>query len=497
MSSNVVVSLDKASRLPAAVVGAKGHGLGQMMALGLPVPPGFVITTRCHADWLRNERRIPADVWQLISRQLVQLEHTTGRQFRELTTAPLLLAVRSGGAISMPGAMDTFLNVGFNPHLQESGETGAPGSRSSDDRWERFKRSYATISSLDHQRDLSKPLDQLDATVRAVLASSESPRVRAYQMRHGIPAGQPTAVIIQAMVFGNHDENSGSGVALSRDPVTGENIVTGDWLPYSQGSDVVSGLATPTSIAEMAQTLPGAHKKLIGALAALEAQFHDMVEVEFTVESGRLFLLQVRVGRATPLASARIAVELVREGLIEKTAAVDRLTPSQIMSISNEQHFRLGGIPMACGRPASSGIAKGTAATTVDVAMATLGKEMAVVLARPFTTPADLPVIVKSAAVITEQGGRTSHAALVCRELNIPCVVGCGMGALGNINGRVVTVDGTTGVIEDGDSTLIWSAPECDEYVEQLRGWATELDGGTLAAHYDSPSLTRTGEQTD
>ena len=466
------------------VVGAKARGLGEMIELGLPVPRGFVLTTKCHAEWRLLGGRMPERVWGAIRAEVEDLDRVTGRTFGS-PEAPLLLAVRSGAATSMPGVMDTILNVGIVPGMGNGNTAGSDAQRWLADTQERFARSYQEIVVGGDGRVPLDAWEQLRAALDAVLASAEGPRVQAYSGHQVRVDHVLTAVVVQEMVFGNRDNLSGSGVAISRDPLTGQKGLYGDWLPCSQGDDVVSGWATPEDLGQLANAMPRVHEQLTGIAEMLESSVGDLVEVEYAIEAGQLFLLQVRRGQAALDAAPRIAVELAREGHIDKRVAISRISALCLPSRMPDRSDATTGKLVAIGIPASTGVASGMIATHLASALRLLEEEIPFVLARPFTTPQDLPVLLESAAVITERGGRTSHAAVVCRELGIPCVVGCGDGALGELGHRIVTVNGATGEIDEGS----WCPDEIrrdSEYMRELLDWAMELAPGMQVRRSDA-----------
>jgi pyruvate,orthophosphate dikinase len=388
------------------IVGGKGWSINRMAALGLPVPPAFAIPTEHCRRFLAAGGALPDELLREVDAGLAWLGEVTGRPFG-VGPEPLLVSVRSGAARSMPGMLDTVLNVGLTADPPIGDQRFAADLR------RRFDSQYRTVVGAPPPAD---PVAQLRGAVAAVFGSWESPRARAYRRERGLDETAGTAVVVQAMVFGNRDARSGTGVVFSRDPVTGEPSVFGEWLPGGQGEDVVSGRTTPLPLAALESALPATHAELVAAARRLEADAGTAQDIEFTVESGRLWLLQTR---AATLASAA------------STSAA-------------------GGRVLLTGRPASPGRATGTVVLDPDEAARRADGGEDVVLARSTTSPQDLPGMLAARAVVTELGGATCHAAVVSRELGRPCVVGCGPGSVTALAGQIVTVDGTRGEILTG-----------------------------------------------
>ncbi|MFI5613678.1 pyruvate, phosphate dikinase [Amycolatopsis sp. NPDC051903] len=465
-----VLPLDGTRPLCRDLVGGKAHSLNRMRSLGLPVPPAFAITVDVCSAYHAGGT-LPGEVWAGVLTQLTRLEEQSGRRFGG-PGSPLLVSVRSGAARSMPGMMDTVLNLGLTEALRDvlAGESGDPAW--AQDTWVRFVRSYTDIVGGPPPAD---PHEQLREAIGAVFRSWFSPRALSYREHHGITGLGGTAVTVQAMAFGNRDAASGTGVLFSRDPGTGEPGVFGEWLARAQGEDVVSGERTPARLGELARTQPGNHGELLRLAGVLERDYRDMVDVEFTIESGTLYVLQARAGKRTPRAAARIAVDLVAEGVIDSDTALARVTPAQAEQLLATTGAADGDV-LARGTGAGSGLGVGTAVTDPGEALTAFDSGDPVVLVRPFTSPEDVPAMFAAAAVVTEHGGSTSHAALVCREAGIPCVVGCGDGTADAVRGRLVTVDGTTGSVLDGDRAGAGS-PTADGPAATLTEWAAARAG--------------------
>ncbi|MBY4572718.1 pyruvate, phosphate dikinase [Gordonia paraffinivorans] len=450
------------------VLGGKAYSVNKMQTMGLPVPPAFALPTHVCAIYHDNGRALPESIWQDVLEQLCRLEADTGRTFGA-GPSPLLVSVRSGAAQSMPGMMDTVLNLGLTPELCRvlADETG--DQQWADDTWQRFRHSYASIVAGDPTAEPpADPFEQLRAAIGAVFDSWTNDRVKAYRARHNLGSGAGTAVTVQAMVFGNRDEHSGTGVMFSRDPATGENTLYGEWLSRAQGEDVVSGEKTPSPLPTVSEILPEIYPQLEQVATILEQEHRDLVDIEFTVESGRLYVLQCRAGKRSPRAAVRIAVDLVREGIIEPSEALARISPEQAAALADSHGVHDHHPVLATGIGAGPGAAVGQAVTDVDEARALAEAGTPVVLVRPSTAPDDVPAMFESVAVVTELGGSTSHAALVCREIGLPCVVGAGAGTMTALAGRVVTVDGTAGTVYDGDALNTDHSGARDEHLDEL-----------------------------
>jgi pyruvate, orthophosphate dikinase len=466
------------------LIGGKAWSVARMQALGLNVPSAVVITTQACAAFTAGQAT-PPGLDEEIAAGVAWLEERTGRRFGA-GPRPLLVSVRSGAPVSMPGMMDTVLNLGINDeteaalaeecgdplfarnthrrfldlyaHIVLKADSPAPGNGGDPAKWREAIRATTGIE-VPHE-----PKAQLHGAVRAVFESWNSRRARRYRQHHDIPDDLGTAVTIQAMVFGNLDARSGTGVLFSRNPLTGAPAPYGEYLPRAQGEDVVSGKFTPKPLSALAHELPAAHASLLAAAQTLERAGRDVQDIEFTIERGQLFFLQSRAANLSPHAAARIAVDLVREGLVDEDAALRRITPDQVR-ILLAPHISPSALhsahALASGEGASPGVGIGALVRDSDEAERRAQAGEAVILARPTTSPDDLHGMIASRAVVTELGGSTSHAAVVGRALGLPCVVGCGKGALEGLAGRTVTVDGRTGKVYDG-ALAIESSDESD-----------------------------------
>jgi pyruvate,orthophosphate dikinase len=411
--------------------------------------------------------------------------------------SPLLLSVRSGAPISMPGMMDTILNLGIDARTETALALESGDAAFARDTHRRFLELYAGIVmrtpglSLDAAAEPGSwyqaieqqagapvpgdPVEQLEAAVRAVFDSWNSRRAKRYRKHHDIPDDLGTAVTVQAMVFGNLDDNSGTGVLFSRNPLTGEAAPYGEYLARAQGEDVVSGKFQPEPLAALERALPEVHGQLLDAAAALEKANGDAQDIEFTVQKGELFLLQTRTAKRAPEAAVRMAVEMVAEGMISEDEALARVSPDQVRVMLNPslQRGAIDGLePLLSGEGACQGVGQGTVVTDPDEAESRAGEGEAVILARPTTSPEDVHGMIPAKAIVTEKGGSTSHAAVVSRALGLPCVVGCGEGRVAALAGREVTVCGETGRVYDGLLPVTAPVESDNEQLNQLIDWA-------------------------
>ncbi|WP_285019871.1 pyruvate, phosphate dikinase [Novosphingobium sp. fls2-241-R2A-195] len=482
--------LDGAELPDRALIGGKAWSVARMAALGLDVPPAFVITTKaCLAYLERGE--MPEGLEAEIAAGLDWLQRRTGRSFGA-GEKRLLLSIRSGAAISMPGMMDTVLNLGIDDDGEAAlaAETGLPAFAR--DTHRRFLELYSAIV-------LKQPVeleaaesptqwraaigevpgavhDQLLGAVRAVFDSWNTRRARRYREHNGIPHDMGTAVTVQAMVFGNLDDLSGTGVLFSRNPLQGDPAPYGEYLPRAQGEDVVSGKFTPLSLGAMQAHVPEAHTALLAASDMLERENGDVQDIEFTVQSGRLYLLQSRSAKRAPEAAVRIAVDMVGEGRIDAATALSRVSAEQVSTLLLPRlapHAAEGAQVVAQGEGACPGVATGVLVADSDEAERRAAAGEAVILVRATTSPDDVHGMIAARAVVTEQGGSTSHAAVVSRALGRPCVVGTGSGALA-LAGQVVTVDGASGKVFAGALATQVPREDEDERLSRLIGWARE-----------------------
>ncbi|MEV5835453.1 pyruvate, phosphate dikinase [Nocardia sp. NPDC052112] len=470
-----VVALDGTTGLSREELGGKAWSINRMRALGLPVPPAIVATTdNCHA-YYANGQQLPPELWQRILDGLRVLEQGTGRRFGS-TDKPLLVSVRSGAARSMPGMMDTVLDLGINSEIEAAlaAESGDPEYAA--DTHHRFREAYRQVVLGDMNGTVpADPWRQLRGAVEAVFASWNSPRAQAYRRNRGLGDEGGTAVTVQAMVFGNLDDRSGTGVLFTRDPRTGEHEPFGEWLPRGQGEDVVSGRSDPQPLQALADLLPDVHAQLMTVATRLERDSGDIQDIEFTVESGRLWLLQSRTAKRSPRAAVRAAVAMVEEGLLEPRQALARVSAEQVRAMLMPTLDRSGlteSQPAATGLPVCEGVARGLVVVDPDEAERRAEAGEDVILARVTTSPDDMHGVIAARAVVTEHGGSTSHAAVVSRELGRVCVVGCGVGSVTSLAGQRVTVDGGTGEVWLGEIPLLRVDEAHDRDLARLTGWA-------------------------
>jgi pyruvate,orthophosphate dikinase len=492
-----MVPLD-GSQLPSREdIGGKAWSIAWMRRLGLPVPPAFVLSTAACRDYYARGEDLSEEVWDFAGRGIAELERATGRTFGS-GPRPLLLSVRSGAAVSMPGMMDTVLNLGINDEIEAAlaAETKRPAYAQETHR--RFLEAYgrivmrAEVSGAEGdgpeklrrriEEDCGHPVPgdvwrQLREAIGAVFRSWMTPRARAYRRHYAIPDEGGTAVTIQAMVFGNLDENSGTGVLFTRNPLSGAPEPFGEYLPLGQGEDVVSGQLDPLPLHHLQVMMPAIHQELVDAGRALEHENRDAQDIEFTVESRHLYLLQARVAKRSPRAAVRIAVDLVREGRLTPDEALVRVTPAQVRSLLRpriEDSARRTVDPVFRGEPACPGVAQGVAVADPDEASRRAESGEAVVLVLPMTSPEDVHGMIAADGVCTEKGGSTSHAAVVSRALGRPCVVACGERTVTGLAGHPITLDGETGAVYSGLLPLERVGVEKDEYLSRLAGWASQ-----------------------
>ncbi|WP_066913098.1 pyruvate, phosphate dikinase [Millisia brevis] len=476
------------------LVGGKAWSLWRMTRLGLRVPPAIVVTTRSCAEYFERGRELPDGLFDRIAEGIAYLEQRTDRTFGR-GPKPLLVSVRSGAAVSMPGMMDTILNLGITEQTEAAlaEESGSAGFAA--DVRRRFGALYGKLvcGSLDDLEDLpdtaavlaaiaadtggvvpDDPMEALRAAVAAVFDSSRSRRAIAYRKHYGIPDDIGTAVTVQAMVFGNLDDDSGTGVLFTRNPLTGAHEPYGEYLPRGQGEDVVSGRVTPEPLTWLSERRPQVHAELMAAAELLDREGADAQDIEFTVQHGALYLLQSRPAKRTARAAVGIATTLVAENAIDPATACERVTAEQIRTLLRpviDADAAAGATPIATGVSAGPGYAVGIAVADADEAQRTPGA----ILVRESTSPEDVHGMIAAAAVVTENGGSTSHAAVVSRALDTPCIVGCGSGTVAALVGRRVTVDATTGRVYAGEIASRSVSVADDPDLAALVGWAREI----------------------
>ena len=490
-----VVVLDGSSVPDRDVVGNKGRSIAWMLSLGLPVPPALCLPIDECRRFHAAGGELEDEAWKSVLAGVNGLEEKLGREFGR-GPSPLLVSVRSGAAVSMPGMMDTVLNLGITDEVEEAladlsgdedfarsthcrfvhqfGETvlGADLDEPDEDATPAQVRE-AVLRDTDDEVP-TDPHEQLKAVIETVFGSWSSRRAKAYRRHWGISEQGGTAVIVQAMVFGNLGEDSGTGVLFSRNPLSGDPAPYGEWLPKGQGEDVVSGTHDPLPLEALASAMPAANERLLEAAKLLEREHGDVQDIEFTVERGELFLLQTRSAKRSPLAAVRAAIDLCNEGAIDRAEALSRVSAEQLASVLAprlSEQVTAGAEVAARGVAACPGVASGTAVADSDAAEA----EGDTVLTRPTTSPEDVSGMIAACAVVTERGGSTSHAAVVTRALGRPSVVGVGEGKTAHLLGRELTVDGSAGVVYAGILPTEEIDPAQVPGLEELIGWAREL----------------------
>jgi pyruvate,orthophosphate dikinase len=491
-----VVVLDGSTVPDREVVGNKGRSIAWMLSLGLPVPPALCLPIEECRRFHAAGGELEDEAWQSVLAGVAGLEEELGREFGG-GEQPLLVSVRSGAAVSMPGMMDTVLNLGISDEVEEAlaelsgdrafarsthcrfihqfGQTvlGADLEEPGEDATPELVRE--AVRRETGEGVPTDPHEALKAVIETVFGSWSSRRAKAYRKHWDIAEDGGTAVIVQAMVFGNLGEDSGTGVLFSRNPLSGDPEPYGEWLPKGQGEDVVSGTHDPLPLDALAAQLPAANERLLEAAKLLEREYGDVQDIEFTVERGELYLLQTRAAKRSPLAAVRAAVDLADEGAIDHAEAVHRVSPEQLATVLAPQlseQVTAGAEALARGVAACPGVAGGVAVTDSDAACEADGD---VVLTRPTTSPEDVSGMIAARAVVTERGGSTSHAAVVTRALGRPSVVGVGEGVTESLAGRELTVDGSAGVVYAGLLPTAEVDPAAIPGLPELIGWAREL----------------------
>ncbi len=499
------------------LLGGKGIGLAEMTHLGVPVPAGFTITTDACRAYLASGGEVEG-LDREVAEHIERLEEHTGKRFGDHDD-PLLVSVRSGAAISMPGMMDSILNVGLNDEsavglarstgneefaldccrrlIQMFGETvdGIPHERFSvDDSVEQAREVYERETGHGFPQDAR---EQLRRAITAVFDSWNSPRAQVYRRTYGIADDLGTAVNVVQMVFGNKGEGSATGVCFTRDPSTGEQGVYGEYLVNAQGEDVVAGIRTPQPLEELHDRLPDAYDQLLETMAALERHYRDMQDIEFTVEEGKLYLLQTRTAKRTAAAAIRCAVDMTAEGLIEREEAVARIDPNQLDQLLHPRLDPNAEFEVAAhGLNASPGAACGKIVLDADSAEERGKGGESVILVRWETTPDDIHGLIQAQGVLTAHGGMTSHAAVIARGMGKPCVAGCEeldideraktvrIGRSKLREGDVITIDGGTGRVIVGEVPLV--PPAINEDFETILDWADDLRRLKVRANADN-----------
>ncbi|MEB3045864.1 pyruvate, phosphate dikinase [Rhizobium mulingense] len=539
------------------ILGGKGANLAEMCALGLPVPPGLTIVSHACNTYYKNGGHIEDGLKAEIRAGIAAIESITGRHFGS-TSQPLLLSVRSGARVSMPGMMDTVLNLGLNDETVQALGHDAGDARFAWDSYRRFIQMYADVvmglgndafeeiledekARLGHEFDTEisatewqhivslykrlieeeleqhfpqDPEVQLWGAVGAVFSSWKSARAVTYRQLHNIPEGWGTAVNIQAMVFGNLGNSSATGVAFTRNPSTGEKALYGEFLVNAQGEDVVAGIRTPQSITEegrissgsekpsMEKLMPEAFHELSRICSELEVHYRDMQDIEFTIERGRLWMLQTRAGKRSTRAAMKIAVDMVDEGVITEEEAVLRIEPSSLDQLLHPTiDPRVTRQVIGTGLPASPGAATGAIVFTAEEAVEAEAEGRKVILLRVETSPEDIHGMHAAEGILTTRGGMTSHAAVVARGMGTPCVVGAGTMRIDQRNerllgigvtlkkGDIITIDGSAGQVLKGEVPMI--QPELSGDFGRIMGWADRARRMTVRTNADTPADAR------
>ena len=526
------------------LLGGKGAGLAEMTNIGVPIPQGFTITTEACTLYYDSGKTLPDYLIKEVYEAVKSIEKETGKKFGG-DHNPLLVSVRSGARVSMPGMMDTILNLGLNDETVDvlAKETG--NERFAYDSYRRFILMFTNIAKGHPRTDMDKMLEELKSSrgykldtevtaeelkelvnrykkyyhktfgedfpndpytqlleaITAVFRSWDNPRANVYRMMNNIPYSWGTAVNVQSMAFGNKGETSGTGVAFSRDPGTGEKVVSAEYLPNAQGEDVVAGIRTPLHIDELKRRMPKVYDQFMETIKLMENHYRDMQDMEFTVEDGKLYFLQTRNGKRTPAAALKIACDLVDEGLITKEEAVLRIDAQsfdKLLLPEFDKKELKNATPIATGLAAGPGAGTGKLAFTAEEAEARHANGEKVVLVRAETSPEDIVGMVASEAILTMRGGMTSHAAVVARGMGKCCVCGCGSAVIDEeaktvtINGKVYTaedtfsIDGSTGNVYLGAIKTV--SPDLTAgYFGRLMGWVDEIRALKVRTNADTP----------
>jgi pyruvate,orthophosphate dikinase len=532
-----------------SLLGGKGAGLCEMTRAGLPVPPGLIVTTEACNAFFDNDKSFPEGMWDQVKDGLKKIEEKVGKKFGDPKN-PLLVSVRSGAAFSMPGMMDTVLNLGLNEETVQGLAAQTGDLRFALDAYRRFASLFGEIVmgvahekfervmdrykqqttgkedtdlKSEHLTDIIRaekqiiraeqhdipddPYEQLRVTIAAVFNSWMGRRAIDYRRVNRIPDSLGTAVNVQAMVFGNMGEGSGTGVAFTRNPSTGKKELYGEYLLNAQGEDVVAGIRTPNPISQLKKELPKVYEEFASITALLEKHYHDMQDCEFTIERGKLWMLQTRTGKRSGAAAVRVAVEMVSEKLIDRATAVQRVTPEQLDQLLHPTvDPKTKAAVLATGLPASPGAAQGQVVFSPDEAEELARDDGAkVILVRQETSPDDFHGMVAAQAIVTARGGMTSHAAVVARGMGKPCVSGANsldidygqqqFTVAGTVvtKGEWITVDGSTGRVFLGQVPTV--QPSLGPEFHELMLWADKFRRLRVRANADTPRDAKVARQ--
>ncbi|MCI6459403.1 MAG: pyruvate, phosphate dikinase [Clostridiales bacterium] len=543
MSVKYVYSFNEGSKEMKSLLGGKGANLAEMTKIGLPVPPGFTITTQACNDYYENNKTIKQEIIDQIEEKLLSLEKDLNKQLGSEEN-PLLVSVRSGAVISMPGMMDTILNLGLNDKTVIALAKATNNERFAYDSYRRFIQMFSDVAmevpkykfenvldnykeennfkfdtdlTCEHLKSIVEeykaiykkevgedfpqdPKKQLMLAVEAVFKSWNNPRAIVYRRLNDIDNNLGTAVNIQSMVFGNMGDTSGTGVAFTRDPATGENKLLGEYLINAQGEDVVAGIRTPQPIDTLKEVMPEIYKQFIDTVKTLEHHYKDMQDVEFTIENGRLFFLQTRNGKRTAASAINVAVDLVEEGLITKEEAIMRIEPKQLDQLLHpkfEDKALKEATVLTKGLPASPGAGSGKIYFSAEDALEASKTGEKVILVRQETSPEDIEGMVCSEGILTARGGMTSHAAVVARGMGKCCVAGCGEIKVDEAakevrkddlvlkEGDFISLDGSTGIVYLGD--VAKSKAAMTGNFEKLMNWVDEIRNMKVRTNADNP----------
>ena len=543
MSVKYVYSFNEGSKEMKSLLGGKGANLAEMTKIGLPVPPGFTITTQACNDYYENNKTIKQEIIDQIEEKLSSLEKDLNKQLGSEEN-PLLVSVRSGAVISMPGMMDTILNLGLNDKTVIALAKATNNERFAYDSYRRFIQMFSDVAmevpkykfenvldnykeennfkfdtdlTCEHLKSIVEeykaiykkevgedfpqdPKKQLMLAVEAVFKSWNNPRAIVYRRLNDIDNNLGTAVNIQSMVFGNMGDTSGTGVAFTRDPATGENKLLGEYLINAQGEDVVAGIRTPQPIDTLKEVMPEIYKQFIDTVKTLEHHYKDMQDVEFTIENGRLFFLQTRNGKRTAASAINVAVDLVEEGLITKEEAIMRIEPKQLDQLLHpkfEDKALKEATVLTKGLPASPGAGSGKIYFSAEDALEASKTGEKVILVRQETSPEDIEGMVCSEGILTARGGMTSHAAVVARGMGKCCVAGCGEIKVDEVakevrkdnlvlkEGDFISLDGSTGIVYLGD--VAKSKAAMTGNFEKLMNWVDETRNMKVRTNADNP----------
>ena len=549
-ATKMVYRLREGSAQMVDLLGGKGAHVSEMARIGIPVPPGFVITTEACKEFYRLGRRFPNGMWESVVEQVHALEQETGRTFGGAND-PLVVSVRSGSPASMPGMMDTILNMGVVDKTVDGLAQLMGDERPALDAYRRFVQGFGNVVlgidkarfesllerakesrglQFDHQlqpddlremvrqfkaeieRATGAPLSQdpwelLREAVQAVFASWNNPRAIVYRDYNRISHDLGTGCVVMTMVFGNLGPDSGTGVLFSRNPATGDHRLFGEFLSNAQGEDVVAGIRTPQRLSTLAQDAPSIYREIEEIAAKLERHYHDVQDLEFTIERGKLYILQTRSAKRTASAAVKIAVDFVNEGILSREAALGLISPDQVVQVLTprfepeaKQQASAGGALLAEGLGASPGAATGVVVMDPDRAVDLADRGQQVVLVRLETSPDDVHGIIRAQGVLTSRGGMTSHAAVVTRGLGKPCVVGCEelefdlasrtAAARGKTirEGDLISVDGATGEVFVGAIPTVPPSTEDLAELTVLLGWADRARTLEVWANADTPT---------